>query len=325
MKDIILKNKAKVSEKRELYEKSEIAVRMQLIEPILNILGWSTSDPNVVIPNFRTEENDEPDYTLLQNGKIITYIEAKKLSENLKKHIGQLARYLTNQGIEYGILTDGMKWILFKAFELNTKLLDRIIWTIDFEIDNLSMIEAKLKTISFDNFNNLKEHTKILDALEKSWNKIVNNPNYLKSAIIDLIKNDNEILDNPIESTEIENFVSNKLQEFPQLFISSTKSHYENFDENFNSNKTSKKRINKRDYDQLKDYIIPAIKLIKKGLKHTEVFHQIANKLGVKYQTVSARCTRDLSISTDDFLKLIKSGKIENFLRNKFPNSETNI
>lgn len=220
MNNIIEQNKAKVSKNRDLYEKSEAAVRTHLIEPVLNQLGWTTSHPDFVVPNFRTDENDEPDYTLRTNDKDIAYIEAKKISPKLKENIGQLARYCTNQGKQYGILTDGMKWILFKAFEVDKKLYDRIIWEIDFEKDRTTEIEARLNTISFNNFPNLKELTDKLDKLDKAWDNVANNPTKLKNAIIEIIKLDLENMGHNFETNEIENFVSDKLQGCNKLFHS---------------------------------------------------------------------------------------------------------
>lgn len=41
---------------RERYEQNEMAVRRQLIEPILRGIGWDPEDPEQVIPNFSLEE-----------------------------------------------------------------------------------------------------------------------------------------------------------------------------------------------------------------------------------------------------------------------------
>ena len=219
MENIIEKNKEKVFKNRELYEKSEQSVRAHLIEPVLNKLGWITSDPDFVIPNSRTSENDIPDYTLMYNGKEITYVEAKKITQNLRPNIAQLARYCTNQGIEYGILTDGMKWILFKAFEVGKKIEDRIIWEIDFEKDSNEEIEMRLTTITCDNFQNVKALSNKNDKLIGAWEEINNNPTKLKDAFIEIVKSDLENSGYSFELNEIENFVISKLQSQTKIFI----------------------------------------------------------------------------------------------------------
>ncbi|MQY62122.1 hypothetical protein GH146_02390 [archaeon] len=65
---------------------------------------------------------------------------------------------------------------------------------------------------------------------------------------------------------------------------------------------TTKKRLGRKGYQQLPDYVIPVIKLIKNGMSHTDAFKQQVKELGdVTYSTVSAECTRSLGISTDKF------------------------
>jgi len=58
-----------VVEFRTDYISNEQAVRTQLIEPILNVLGWKTSNPKFVRPNAPDEDGKIPDYTLLKMGK----------------------------------------------------------------------------------------------------------------------------------------------------------------------------------------------------------------------------------------------------------------
>ena len=89
-------------------------------------------------------------------------------------------------------------------------------------------------------------------------------------------------------------------------------------------NQTSDKKViegkkGRGTLDGLTDYVIPAVKMIKSGTRHTEVFNQLAKKLNVRYQTVSAQCTTVLEINTDNFLDLISSGKISDFLKKKYP------
>ena len=73
------------------------------------------------------------------------------------------------------------------------------------------------------------------------------------------------------------------------------------------------------DRDHLRDYLIPVIKLIRKGKSHTEAFHTIAEKLEVTYGTVSARCTRDLGFSSvSEFIEHVESGRIIRIIKNQF-------
>jgi len=55
-----------------------MAVRSQIINPILRGLGWDVENPEEVQPNVSTEEGI-PDYSLLKGDKKVLFIEAKKL------------------------------------------------------------------------------------------------------------------------------------------------------------------------------------------------------------------------------------------------------
>lgn len=103
------------------FRASEENVRAELIEPILKVLGWR-------IPYLRREDHNR-DYVLCREkyaGKksTQTIIEAKKFKEQLLKNSEddgdcdaqkneQLSDYLDRAEINYGILTNGIRWCLF--------------------------------------------------------------------------------------------------------------------------------------------------------------------------------------------------------------------
>lgn len=47
------------------------------------------------------------------------------------------------------------------------------------------------------------------------------------------------------------------------------------------------------------------------GLDHKAAFRSIAQKLDVRYNTVSSRCTRALDLKTDEFIRQVKSKSIK--------------
>jgi len=69
----------------------------------------------------------------------------------------------------------------------------------------------------------------------------------------------------------------------------------------------------------LEDYLIPVIKLMWNGHDHTDAFHQIAETLDVRYNTVSAQCTRALGLKTDEFINQVKSKTIVDLIEIKYP------
>ena len=86
------------------------------------------------------------------------------------------------------------------------------------------------------------------------------------------------------------------------------------------------KRRLQQQHDGLVDYVIPAIKMIQEGEKHTVVFHKLANKLNVSSTTVNSHCTRDIGLeSVKDFNGLINNGMINEHLKKRFPHRQREI
>ena len=95
---------------------NEIRTRMALIDPLLTALGWKTSDPSVVMPEFDVG-GDKPDYALLgSSGTPVAFIEAKHLGVNLENHKRQLFTYAVMQQVKYAGLTDGNRWDFFDVY-----------------------------------------------------------------------------------------------------------------------------------------------------------------------------------------------------------------
>ena len=85
------------------------------------------------------------------------------------------------------------------------------------------------------------------------------------------------------------------------------------------SNNVEHRKLGRKGYEQVKDYLIPVIRLMRKGNNHCDAFHIIAEKLDVRYSTVSAQCTNHLGISTNDFIEFVGSGQILRLIKDKFP------
>ena len=70
---------------------------------------------------------------------------------------------------------------------------------------------------------------------------------------------------------------------------------------------------------KVRDYLIPIIQLIRTGKSHSETFRSVAEKLGVTYQTVNSQCTRTLKLNTQEFIEHVRSGRIIQIMKNKYP------
>ena len=263
MDTLIKETLDKVSENRKIYENGEYAVRDHLINPILNCLGWSTSNPKFVIPNLKTEGRDIPDYTLFKNGMRILFVEAKNLSVDLKNEIQQLARYCYNEGTEFGVLTNGINWILFRTFLKGTTLKERIIWEIDLEKDSEELVTSKLKTINYNNIENIEKHIRKDKVLDNAWENFLNNPDYLSAKFGHIFKDSIDVnsIDTEFQDEEVEFYL--KLR-FRELIAAKTQC-YENETLNQAGNTTLSVNKNKSPTPSVTDWIKNIPELSKRG------------------------------------------------------------
>ena len=123
---------------------SETRTRMALIDPLLQALGWDTSDPAIVTPEYDVSGR-KADYALLGSGVIPSAtVEAKKLGEPLSPHRMQMLNYSNASGVEYAGLTDGDVWELYEVFKRGQLEERRIL---DVSIANTLTHEAALKLL----------------------------------------------------------------------------------------------------------------------------------------------------------------------------------
>jgi hypothetical protein len=97
----------------------ETQTRMTVINPLLEALGWDVSDPAEVQSGYSAVDGKEPDYGLNVNGKPVLFVEAKPLADPLNdvKAITQVVGYATNEGIAWCVLTNGIRWRVFRSLE----------------------------------------------------------------------------------------------------------------------------------------------------------------------------------------------------------------
>lgn len=108
--------KERIRAHRGELEENETRTRMALIDPLLTVLGWDTSDPGCVKPEYPVT-GGKADYGLRNAGPTpAAFIEAKKLGEPLESHREQMTRYSNMAGVKYAGLTNGDRWELYEVF-----------------------------------------------------------------------------------------------------------------------------------------------------------------------------------------------------------------
>lgn len=98
---------------------NETQTRTSVIDPLLEALGWDVRDPDEVQLKYPTVDGKFVDYALKLNKKAVLLVEAKALDDPLAdvKAITQVVGYSANAGIVWCILTNGLKWRVYRSVE----------------------------------------------------------------------------------------------------------------------------------------------------------------------------------------------------------------
>ncbi|MHB1158444.1 MAG: type I restriction endonuclease [Phycisphaerales bacterium] len=97
----------------------ETPTRTIIIDPFLEALGWDVRDPDEVQLEYPTVDGKSVDYALQINGKPVLFVEAKAIDDPLNdvKAITQVVGYAANAGVVWCVLTNGLKWKVYRSVE----------------------------------------------------------------------------------------------------------------------------------------------------------------------------------------------------------------
>lgn len=95
----------------------EFGTQSKIITPFLHLLGWNVYHPEVRFEYSDSEvDGGQADYALLgENESPVFIVEAKQEGENLDWHTGQLKKYMRVFQAQYGLLTNGERYLFFCA------------------------------------------------------------------------------------------------------------------------------------------------------------------------------------------------------------------
>ena len=127
-----------------------------LIQPFIRALGYDTSNPDDVIPEFTASTGNlkdaRADYALVKDGKAFAVIECKQLNTNLDAHKSQLEWYFHNSTARIGILTNGDRYIFYSDLE-EKHVMDAIPY-LDFSLSKFDdSLISRIRLLCKDKFN----------------------------------------------------------------------------------------------------------------------------------------------------------------------------
>lgn len=164
----------------------EYPTRTIFIDPLLEALGWDIRDPDDVELEYPTVDGKSVDYALKINRKPVLLLEAKPLNDSLEdvKAITQVVGYATNDGIEWCVLTNGVRYRVYRTSEpaaAREKLLYEVsIDPKDTQGLSADQVESQLSRLSRDSIargtldelgNEIFRTAKVRKALDKLFSE----------------------------------------------------------------------------------------------------------------------------------------------------------
>lgn len=134
----------------------ETPTRTIFIDPLLEALGWDVRDPDEVQLEYPTVDGKSVDYACKINRKPVLLVEAKGLNDPLTdvKDVTQTTGYAANDGIVWCILTNGVRWRVYRSVEqcpAPEKLMFEVCYDpADVEGISLAQVAEKFRRFSRD-------------------------------------------------------------------------------------------------------------------------------------------------------------------------------
>ena len=124
-------NRVKKISKQNL---NEAQTKISLVQPFIEILGYSVSNPFEVKAEYVSDvggkRGEKIDYAIVQNDKPVIFIECKPCGYRLDaKCCAQLRRYFqATPEVKIGILTDGVRYHFFLTASSKTLWTNVRLW-----------------------------------------------------------------------------------------------------------------------------------------------------------------------------------------------------
>lgn len=175
----------------------ETPTRTIFIDPILETLGWDVRDPDEVQLEYPTIDGKSVDYALKINQKPVLLVEAKPLNDPLTdvKDVTQTTGYAANDGIVWCILTNGVRWRIYRSVE-QCPAPEKLMFEVSYDPVDLDGISLEQVAEQFQRFSREEMAKGTLDALgeqtftdgkiRKALHKIIAEP---PKVLLKLVRN----------------------------------------------------------------------------------------------------------------------------------------
>lgn len=302
---------------------NEASISQGIVLRLLHTLGWPRYNTQVVIPEYPVEEG-RVDFALCHPpSKPLVFVEVKQVGK-----IGgaekQLFGYAFHIGVPIVILTDGQEWHFFQPSGQGDYRERRVCKLDLIKTENEDSSEYLKRYLDYkficngdairaiqDDYQNIFQQRQIETNLPEAWIELVEEAD---EFLIDVVAEKTESLCGYKPTGEqVLNFLKDLKRE------KSVEETHSRIPSSATQSVPSGSAKGPKGHNQVQDYLIPVIQLMRKGKSHTDTFRSVAKKLGVKYQTVNNQCTRILGFKTKEFVEHVESGQIIQIMKNKYP------
>lgn len=158
---------------------TEEATKTSLVMPFFQLLNYDVFNPEEFVPEYVADvgikKGEKVDYAILKDGVPVILIEAKSVTEQLKKHDSQLFRYFVTTKAKFAILTNGIHYRFYTDLEEQNKM-DSVPF---FEFNLLDIREQQIVELSKFKKNMFNIDSIITTASELKYTSQIKN--FLKS------------------------------------------------------------------------------------------------------------------------------------------------
>ncbi len=162
--------------------------------PALEALGWNTRDPAQVRPE-ESAQLGAADYALFKKAdKPVLIIEVKNLSADPDdaKVLAQVGKYAWEQGVEFGVATNGARWVLIDS-EPGKAPKECIVWKAnlaDESNDGETMFYlGSLRRNKIEQLDGFVRHLREVDDVLAVWETLRKDQHKLAEVVAKAIKN----------------------------------------------------------------------------------------------------------------------------------------
>ena len=103
-----------------------VSLNSLIIEPMLRQLGWNTSNPDEVQPQYSVQHR-RVDYALLVNNTAKVFIEVNSSRKALQRHQKQLLRDAFHHGVEIAVFTNVKTWWIYLPMQTASREQSRAV------------------------------------------------------------------------------------------------------------------------------------------------------------------------------------------------------